>query len=51
MNKRLKVAVATCFVAGTLGAGNARAQGIPVIDIANLIQTIRGVRHVADVEG
>ena len=40
MNKRLKVAAAACLVAGTLGAGNARAQGIPVIDVANLIQTI-----------
>ena len=40
MNKRLKVAAAACIVAGTLGAGNARAQGIPVIDIANLVQTI-----------
>lgn len=40
MNKRLRVAAAACLVAGTLGTGNARAQGIPVIDIANLIQTI-----------
>ena len=40
MNKRLKVAAAACIVAGTFGAGNARAQGIPVIDIANLVQTI-----------
>ena len=40
MNKRLKVAAAACIVAGTLGAGNARGQGIPVIDIANLVQTI-----------
>ena len=51
MNKRLKVAVATCFVAGTLGAGNARAQGIPVIDIANLIQTILQVLNdVTEIE-
>ena len=40
MNKRLKIAAAACLVAGTLGAGNARAQGIPVIDMSNLIQTI-----------
>ena len=40
MNKRLKVAAAACLVAGTLSTGNARAQGIPVIDIANLVQTI-----------
>ena len=40
MNKRLKIAAAACLIAGTLGASNARAQGIPVIDISNLIQTI-----------
>ena len=40
MNKRLKVAAAACLVAGTLGTGNAHAQGIPVMDIANLIQTL-----------
>ena len=40
MNKRLKVAAAACIVAGTLGAGNARAQGIPVMDIASIIQSI-----------
>ena len=40
MNKRLKVAAAAGIGAGTFGAGNARAQGIPVIDIANLVQTI-----------
>ena len=43
MNKRLKVAAAACLVAGTLSAGNAQAQGIPVIDIANLIQTLMQV--------
>ena len=40
MNKRLKVAAAACLVAGTLGAGNTRAQGIPVMDIASIIQSI-----------
>ena len=40
MNKRLKVAAAACLVAGSLGAGNARAQGIPVMDIASIIQSI-----------
>jgi type IV secretion system protein VirB5 len=40
MNRRLKVAAAAFIVAGTLGSGNARASGIPVVDIANLIQTI-----------
>ena len=43
MNKRLKVAAAASVVAGSLCAGNARAQGIPVIDVANLIQTIQQV--------
>ena len=37
MNPRLKV-VAAALVA--VSAGNVRAQGIPVIDIANLVQTI-----------
>ena len=37
MNTRLKVAAAVIIA---FGAGNARAQGIPVIDVANLIQTI-----------
>ena len=51
MNKRLKVAATACLVAGTLGAGNARAQGIPVIDIANLIQTILQVLNdVTEIE-
>ena len=40
MKTRLKAAAAAALVAGSLGAGSARAQGIPVIDIANLIQTI-----------
>jgi type IV secretion system protein VirB5 len=40
MKTRLKVAAAACLVAGTLGAGNARAQGIPVMDIASIIQSI-----------
>ena len=45
MNKRLKVVAAACLVAGTFGAGNARAQGIPVIDVANLVQTIMQVMN------
>jgi type IV secretion system protein VirB5 len=40
MLERLKVAALACVIAGTFGTGNARAQGIPVIDVANLIQTI-----------
>ena len=45
MNKRLKVVAAACLVAGTFGAGNVRAQGIPVIDVANLVQTIMQVMN------
>lgn len=45
MNKRLKVVAAACLVAGTFGAGNAQAQGIPVIDVANLVQTIMQVMN------
>ena len=37
MNPRLKVVAAALI---TVSAGNVRAQGIPVIDIANLVQTI-----------
>jgi type IV secretion system protein VirB5 len=43
MHIRLKVAAAACVIAGAFGAGNARAQGIPVIDVANLIQTVQAV--------
>jgi type IV secretion system protein VirB5 len=43
MRTRLKLAAAACIAAGALGAGNARAQGIPVIDVANLVQTIQQV--------
>ena len=37
MHTRLKVAAAVLIA---FSASNARAQGIPVIDVANLIQTI-----------
>ena len=40
MHTRLKVAAAVLIAFGT---GNARAQGIPVIDVANLMQTIMQV--------
>ena len=40
MNKRLKVAAAVLIA---FGASGARAQGIPVIDVANLVQTIQQV--------
>jgi type IV secretion system protein VirB5 len=42
MNLRLKVAAAALIA---LGATNVRAQGIPVIDIANLIQTLMQVMN------
>ncbi|MDP3082666.1 MAG: type IV secretion system protein [Rubrivivax sp.] len=40
MHTRIKVAAAVLIA---FGAGNARAQGIPVIDIANLVQTVQQV--------
>ena len=43
MFKRLKVTIAALFVAGLVGAETANAQGIPVIDSANLVQTIQQV--------
>jgi type IV secretion system protein VirB5 len=43
MPKRFKLTAAACVIASVCCAGNARAQGIPVIDIANLIQTIQQV--------
>ena len=43
MKPRLRFAAAACIVAGTLSAGPARAQGIPVIDAANLVQTVQQV--------
>lgn len=43
MKSRLKVVAAACVIASACGAGNAHAVGIPVIDIANLIQTVQQV--------
>ena len=40
MHSLLKVAAAVVIA---LGAGSARAQGIPVIDVANLVQTVQQV--------
>jgi len=42
MHIRLKVAAAVLIA---LGATHARAQGIPVIDVANLVQTVQQVIH------
>lgn len=43
MIKRLKFITAACFVSGLFSTGMAHAQGIPVIDSANLVQTIQQV--------
>ena len=43
MHTRLKVAAAACVITTAFGAGNVRAQGIPVIDAANLVQTVQEV--------
>jgi len=43
MHTRFKVASAACVIASAFGASDARAQGIPVIDVANLVQTIQQV--------
>jgi type IV secretion system protein VirB5 len=43
MNKLIKFIATTCVLACSLAAGSARAQGIPVIDAANLIQSIQQV--------
>ena len=45
MRTRLKTAVAVCTLATAFSTGNARAGGIPVIDVANLIQTILQVMN------
>ncbi len=43
MKKFARFFAAACLIASALGAGTARAQGIPVIDAANLIQSIQQV--------
>ena len=43
MNKRLKIVAAVSTAVLAFSAGKACAQGIPVIDVANLIQTIQQV--------
>ena len=43
MHSRLRITAAAFVVAGALGVNDARTQGIPVIDVANLIQTIQQV--------
>jgi type IV secretion system protein VirB5 len=43
MRSRLKHTAAACIVAASFGTTPARAGGIPVIDVANLMQTIQQV--------
>ena len=43
MNKLIKFIAFTCVLASTMVGGGARAQGIPVIDAANLVQSIQQV--------
>ena len=43
MPQRTKTAAAVLAIAGSLFTGHARASGIPVIDVANLVQTIQQV--------
>jgi type IV secretion system protein VirB5 len=45
MRFRLKLTAAACVAAATFGSTPAQAQGIPVIDAANLVQTIQQVIH------
>ena len=45
MRTRLKLSAAACLTAAALASSPARAQGIPVIDIANLIQAIQQVMN------
>lgn len=45
MQFRLKLSAAACLTAAALASSPTRAQGIPVIDIANLIQAIQQVMN------
>jgi type IV secretion system protein VirB5 len=45
MRFHLKLTTVACIAATALGVASARAQGIPVIDAANLAQTIQQVIH------
>jgi len=45
MNTRLNVVAAACILAGACVPRGAQAQGIPVIDVASLIQTIQQVMN------
>ncbi len=43
MHPTLKITATACAVAGALGVSSSHAQGIPVIDAANLVQTVQQV--------
>jgi type IV secretion system protein VirB5 len=43
MDKLIKFIAIACVLSGALGGGQARAQGIPVIDVANLVQSLEQV--------
>src|SRR5471032_2482485 len=43
MDKLIKFIAIACVLSGVLGGGTARAQGIPVIDVANLVQSLEQV--------
>lgn len=45
MNTRLHAVAAACILAGAFSPYRAQAQGIPVIDVASLIQTIQQVMN------
>ena len=45
MNPSLKLTAVTCMLAGTFSITPAHAAGIPVIDTANLIQTVAQVMN------
>ncbi len=45
MNIRLHLAAAACILASAFSPNRAQAQGIPVIDVANLIQTVQQVMN------
>jgi type IV secretion system protein VirB5 len=45
MNIRLHLAAAVCILASAFSPDRAQAQGIPVIDVANLIQTVQQVMN------
>lgn len=45
MHTRLKMAAAVCVLASAFCPPRAQAQGIPVIDVANLIQTVQQVMN------